>query len=152
MCKYPAFKAEDNLEWIKAPSLGLSPRTVGNLAYLGLLFATILLFCWLRWTANTIERTRPLDFRLVTERYDSVGFADSRKKVLEILGPPTTIHTVDGLDVDVGTFCMREQKHRDFDVDSDSLWLKWTDPKNAGKCVMVCLIHGRVGLKLKEGF
>ena len=91
----------------------------------------------------------PLDFQDIQQRLQYVRWGTSASDVVRLLGPPSSDH-----DVGLASIEQEMQYHPDRyggDV-STRLWLKWSDPNNKDKWVLVLLLDNRVYLKYQKGY
>ena len=91
---------------------------------------------YLRWRADSTPPPiwEPIDFKLIQERYDKVGWGIKSSEVEALLGPPDLVQT-------------REPEFQYYDdlvtyrpdryPSGPFWWLKWTDPNDEGKWVAV---------------
>jgi len=90
---------------------------------------------------------KPLDFKVIQQRFDQVGQTTRYEEVWQLLGPPSSR---EGLP-DVEEMILYHPDRYPDDVKS-RIWLRWTDPNDQEKWVTLLLFDNKVYLKYKNGF
>ena len=91
----------------------------------------------------------PLDFRLIEQKYGYVRQTHTTaSELVQLLGPPSS-QEYEG----PGDFTEIRRFHPDRYPDFKSqVWLRWADPNDKGKWVVVHLLDGKVYQAFKHGF